>query len=93
MAEYPSSTRVRLGHFVNYYKTKSVELTGFEPVTPSLRKMWSKPSDQGKRGPFAGLWAGCGPSHVRRREGEARRVGPPVIPNCQGPSQPPHSIP
>ena len=25
----------------------SVELTGFELVTPSLRKMWSKPPDQG----------------------------------------------
>jgi len=26
-----------------------VELTGFEPVAPSLRKMRSKRSDQGKR--------------------------------------------
>jgi len=26
-----------------------VELTGFEPVTPSLRKMRSNPCDQGKQ--------------------------------------------
>ena len=42
-----------------------VELTGFEPVTPSLRKMQSKPPDQGKRHSFKGLWRGCGTSHVR----------------------------
>ena len=34
-----------------------MELTGFEPVTPSLRKMRSKPSDQGKRQGLAVLWA------------------------------------
>jgi hypothetical protein len=68
MAEYPSSTRVRFGHLVNEYKANSVELTGFEPVTPSLRKMRSKRSDQGKRLPFAGLWASCGASDVRRCE-------------------------
>ena len=28
-----------------------MELTGFEPAAPSLRKMRSKPSDQGKRHP------------------------------------------
>jgi hypothetical protein len=39
--------RIRLGHFTNYYKEKSVELTGFESVTPSLRKMRSKRPDQG----------------------------------------------
>jgi len=41
-----------------------VELTGFEPVTPSLRKMRSKPSDQGKRRVIAALWGGCGVSEV-----------------------------
>jgi hypothetical protein len=35
-----------------------VELTGFEPVTPSLRNMRSKPSDQGKRYSVTGLWCG-----------------------------------
>jgi hypothetical protein len=29
--------------------TTLVELTGFEPVTPSLRKMWSNRCDQVKR--------------------------------------------
>jgi hypothetical protein len=33
-----------------------VELTGFEPVTPSLRKMQSKLFDQGKRYIVARLW-------------------------------------
>jgi len=47
---------------------KFVELTGFEPVTPSLRKMWSKPSDQGKQPTSAVLWRGCGTSQVRPRE-------------------------
>jgi hypothetical protein len=46
----------------------SVELRGFEPLTPSLRKMWSKSSEQGKRHQFSGLWSGCGASHVRHRE-------------------------
>ena len=45
-----------------------VELTGFEPVTSSLRKMRSKASDQGKRHGLAGLWRGCGASDVRHRE-------------------------
>ena len=45
-----------------------MELTGFEPVTPSLRKMWSESPDQGKRRLIAGLWGGCGPSDVRPRE-------------------------
>ena len=30
-------------------KSVFVELAGFEPVAFSLRKMWSKPADQGKR--------------------------------------------
>ena len=42
-----------------------MELTGFEPVTPSLRKMRSKPSDQGEQGPLKALWSGCGASDVR----------------------------
>ena len=37
-----------------------VELTGLEPVTPSLRKMRSKVSDQGIRHAPAVLWGGCG---------------------------------
>ena len=45
-----------------------VELTGFEPVTPSLRKMRSKRCDQGKRHSMAGLWGGCGASDVRQCE-------------------------
>ena len=45
-----------------------VELTGFEPVAPSLRKMRSNTCDQGKRQPLAGLWGGCGTSGVRHRE-------------------------
>ena len=45
-----------------------MELTGFEPVTPSLRKMRSKPSDLGKQVHNAGLWGGCGASDVRCRE-------------------------
>jgi hypothetical protein len=39
--------QIRLGHFVNEYKAKSVELTGFEPVAPSLRNMRSDVRDQG----------------------------------------------
>jgi hypothetical protein len=46
----------------------SVELGGFEPPTPSLRKMQSNHSDQGKRRPFTVLWRGCGTGHVRQRE-------------------------
>jgi len=45
-----------------------VELTGFEPVTPSLRKMWANSSDQEKRHVIGGLWGGCGASDVRLRE-------------------------
>jgi hypothetical protein len=45
-----------------------VELTGFEPVTPSLRKMGSARSDQGKQRPSADLWGGSGASHVRQGE-------------------------
>ena len=30
--------------------------------------MRSKPSEQGKRLPFTGLWRGCGTSGVRQRE-------------------------
>ena len=50
------------------YKARPVELTGFEPVTPSLRKMQSNHSDQGKRPPIPGLWSVCGASVVRHRE-------------------------
>jgi hypothetical protein len=57
--------QIRLGHFLNYYKAKSVELTGFEPVTPSLRKMRSNGCDQGKRRDPQALWGGCGSSDVR----------------------------
>ena len=45
-----------------------VELTGFEPVTPSLRKMRSNRFDQGTRLALVGLWGGCGPSDVRGGE-------------------------
>lgn len=45
----------------------SVELTGFELVTPSLRSMQSNHCDQGQRRP-SHLWRGCGTSPVRRRE-------------------------
>jgi hypothetical protein len=45
-----------------------VELTGFEPVTSSLRKMRSKPRDQEKRYEIAVLWSGCGASLVRHGE-------------------------
>ena len=45
-----------------------VELAGFEPAAFSLRKMRSKPSDQGKRDAFTGLWGGCGANGVRQRE-------------------------
>jgi len=45
-----------------------VELTGFEPVTPSLRKMQSNSFDQGFHGSLVGLWDGCGASDVRQRE-------------------------
>ena len=33
--------------FPSAIRDYTVELTGFEPVTPSLRTMRSKPSDQG----------------------------------------------
>jgi hypothetical protein len=45
-----------------------MELAGFEPAAPSLRKMRSKPSDQGELPLIPGLWSSCGASHVRRRE-------------------------
>ena len=51
----PPRAQTRLGHYVNYCKAKSVELTGFEPVTPSLRNMRSNACDQGKRRPSGGL--------------------------------------
>jgi hypothetical protein len=38
MAENPPRTQIGRGQFVNGYKAESVELAGFEPVTPSLRK-------------------------------------------------------
>ena len=44
------------------------ELTGFEPVTPSLRKMWSDRSDQGIWRARAALWGGGGTSDLRHRE-------------------------
>jgi len=42
-----------------------VELTGFEPVTPSLRKMRSDSCDQEKQNAVAGVWRVCGTSVVR----------------------------
>ena len=45
-----------------------MELTGFEPVTPSLRKMRSKRPDQGKQPSIAGLGGCRGASDVRLRE-------------------------
>ena len=45
-----------------------MELTGFEPVTPSLRKMRSQPSDQEKRHTVRILWGGRGASDVSPRE-------------------------
>ena len=56
------------GRILQIGQDENVELTGFEPVTPSLRKMWSNTSDQGKRLPLTGLWSGCGTSDVRPRE-------------------------
>jgi len=56
-----------------------VNLTGFEPVTPSLRKMQSKPSDQEKRHPIPGLWRGCGTSVVRHRETLMCGFGSPAL--------------
>ena len=38
-AEIPPSSPDQTPNFVNEYKAKSAELTGFEPVAPSLRKM------------------------------------------------------
>ena len=63
-------TRARMGpgHFVNECQAKSVELTGFEPVAPSLRKMCSNCADQGNGLRFPGLWSGCGASDVMHRE-------------------------
>ena len=45
-----------------------VELRGFEPLTPSLRKMWSKSSDQEERHSLVVLWGSCGASHARLSE-------------------------
>jgi hypothetical protein len=68
MAENPPRTRIGRGHFVNEYKAKLVELTGFEPVTSSLRKMRTKRCDQGICLDSAGLWSGCATSDVSGRE-------------------------
>jgi hypothetical protein len=46
-------------------RVTNVELTGFEPVTPSLRKMRSDRCDQGKQVSDTGLWGGCGVNDVR----------------------------
>ena len=48
LAENPSSGPNPRA-LIKRYKAKSVELTGFEPVAPSLRKMRTKRSEQGKR--------------------------------------------
>ena len=61
-----------------------MELTGFEPVTPSLRKMRSTPSDQGIRLPLEGLWRGCGTNKVRR--GETCDLSQPESGWCPAPS-------
>ena len=45
-----------------------MELAGFEPAAPSLRKMWSKLCDQGKWQAQTRLWGGCGASEVRNGE-------------------------
>ena len=37
MADNPFWGLDKAQHFINSYTVKSVELTGFEPVTPSLR--------------------------------------------------------
>ena len=68
MVETPPRAQIRLGHFIKRCKAKSAELTGFEPVTPALRKMRSKRSDLGKRTTSRVLWSGCGASEVRLRE-------------------------
>jgi hypothetical protein len=47
-----------------------VELTGFEPVTPSLLKMRSNRADLEKQGPLKALWGGCGANDVRRGKRE-----------------------
>ena len=67
-AENRSSCQIRLGQFSNEYKAKSVELIGFEPTTPSLRKMRSKRSDQGFWTHSGSLWRACGTSEVRPGE-------------------------
>ena len=45
-----------------------MELIGFEPTTPSLRKMWSKRCDQAIQPSVTGLWGDCGASDVRLRQ-------------------------
>ena len=63
-----------------------MELGGFEPPTPSLRKMWSNRCDQGKRLAPAYVGRACGTSVVRC--GETWRVlrrrgsGPHRRPDC-----------
>ena len=57
--------RLRAGTFV-------VELTGFEPVAPSLRKTRTKRCDLGFQAHLRVLWRGCGTSDVRRRETRQR---------------------
>ena len=63
----PPRTQIRRGHFVNEYNATSVEPTGFESLAPSLRKMQSKPFDQGKRTPWRLGGAAVGRA-VRRGE-------------------------
>jgi hypothetical protein len=58
----PSEARA----FCQLVQGELVELTGFEPVTPSLRKMRSKRCDQGERPSCTSLWGGCGASDVRQ---------------------------
>jgi hypothetical protein len=58
-----------------------VELTGFEPVTPSLRKMRSHRSDQGKRYLLEVLWSVCGTSGVSR--GETQKVNKVTDPHVE----------
>ena len=45
-----------------------IQRYAFEPLTPSLRTMQSKPADQGIRLELAALWRACGTSDVRRGE-------------------------
>jgi len=56
----PGQEALRTGHADIALTRRLVELTGFEPVAPSLRKVRSKLSDQGKRLSISVLWRGCG---------------------------------